>query len=430
MDKREPMHKKVHTSAQTQTSMQPHIPVPHDEPVILHIDIDAFFASVEQLRYPFLRGKPVIVGNGVIASCSYEAREFGCYAGQPLSEARRMCPGVIILDGCEAVYNAFAKKTFELCSEIAPTMETFLDEAVVDARGCHRLFGNLQDRVANLKQRIKDEVGVPVTIGMGPNRMLAKIAGKSVKPFGLRWIRPHQIEDVLPALPIDRLPGVGRRVGQELAKFNVRTIGDLRQFPRELLISIFGAPGGWLFDRCRGKDTRPVETREIPRSISRETSFHEPVTSMDEAKSMLYYLQERAVRHARGLGLRARTVHVWIDYTESGRAASSRSLATPSDQDAEVFRLAHRLLQTLFTRRESLRRVGMSLSHFVAGSAAQSDLFDAEAQVHRDHLYQSLDSVRARYGHASIVAGPSVRLLGKLQQDRNGFVLRTPSLTK
>ena len=400
------------------------------ERVVAHIDLDAFFASVEQLRYPALRGKPVIVGNGVIASCSYEARRFGCYAGQPLTEARRMCPGVVILDGCEAVYNAFAEKTFAKCAELSPTMETFLDEAVLDLTGCGRLHGDLYDEAAALKDTIRDEVGLPVTIGLGANRMLAKIAGKSVKPDGLRWIRESDMETVLPGLPIDRLPGVGRVVGRELARMNVRTIGDLRAFPMELLERIFGAPGRQLYERCRGRDTRPVEAREVPRSITRETAFHDPVTDPAEVESMLYYLQERAVRRTRELGLRCRTVRVWIDYTESGRAGASRSLSSPSDQDDEVYRLARSLLSKLLTRRESLRRVGLGLSNFVMDAAAQSDLFDAAGQEKRERFYRSLDDVRSRFGHSVVVAGPSVRLLGKLDQDRNGFVLRTPSLTK
>jgi DNA polymerase-4 len=401
-----------------------------DERTVLHVDLDAFFASVEQLRYPQLRGKPVIVGNGVIASCSYEARRYGCYAGQPLSEARRVCPGVVILDGSEAVYRAFAEKTFAVCAGLSPAMETFLDEAFLELTGTERLHGDLRERGAALKRRVREEVGLPVTVGLGPNRMLAKIASKSVKPDGLRWIRAGEVEEALPALPIDRLPGVGYRVGRELRKLNVRTIGDLRAFSAEVLERMFGAPGRALYERCRGRDTRPVEVREVPRSVSRETAFHRPVTDPAEMEGMLYYLLERAVRHARGLGLSARTIQVWIDYEDSGRAAAARSLATPSDQDAVFFERARTLLTALHTRREAVRRIGTALSRFSADAAHQSELFEAGADLEREKLYRSLDLVRSRFGHASVVAGPSVRLLGRLEQDRNGFVLRTPSLTK
>jgi DNA polymerase-4 len=392
------------------------------------VDIDAFFASVEQLRDPRLRGRPVVVGNGVIASCSYEARGYGCYAGQPLSEVRRTCPGAVILDGSEAVYRAFAEQAFAVCAAFSPGMETFLDEAFLDLTGSGRLHGDHLKGAAALKDRIRTEVGLPVTVGLGENRMLAKIASKSVKPDGLRWIRPHEVETLLPALPVDRLPGVGRRVGAELAKFNVRTIGDLRAFPAETLERLFGAPGRALYERCRGRDTRPVRAREIPQSISRETALHQPVTNPRELEGMLYYLLERAARHARGLELGTHTVRVWIDYTDSGRAAASRSLAVPSDQDAVLFDHARRILARLLTRRESVRRVGTALSRFHLRTAGQSDLFAPAAE--RERLYESLDRIRSRFGHAAVVAGPSVRFMGKLQQDRNGFVLRTPSLTK
>jgi hypothetical protein len=164
--------------------------------------------------------------------------------------------------------------------------------------------------------------------------------------------------------------------------------------------------------------------------VSRETAFHEPAANPREIEGMLYYLTERAARHARGLGLAARTVEVWIDYVESGRERCARSMPEPSDQDAVLYDRARRTLLTLFTRREALRRVGVALSRFSAGVAAQADLFDGETAIERERLTQSLDLVRDRFGHASVVAGPSVQFLGRLVQDRNGFVLRTPSLTK
>ena len=335
-----------------------------------------------------------------------------------------------ILDGCESVYRAFAEKTFALCADLSPAMETFLDEAFIDLTGTERMHGDLLERARALKRQVREEVGLPITAGLGPNRMLAKIASKSVKPDGLRWIRAEEIESVLPALPIDRLPGVGYRIGKELAKLNVRTIGDLRAFPAEVLERMFGAPGRALYERCRGRDTRAVEAREVPHSISRETAFHEPVSDPRTMESMLYYLLERAVRHARGLGLSARTLAVWIDYMESGREAAARSLGAPSDQDAVFFDRARRMLAMLHTRREALRRIGVALTNFSADAGMQGDLFAAGADVRRDRLYRGLDAVRARFGHASVVAGPSVRLIGQLEQDRNGFVLRTPSLTK
>ena len=400
------------------------------EPVILHVDLDAFFASVEQLRDPRLRGKPVIVGNRVAASCSYEARDCGCYAGQPLAEARRLCPEVVILDGREAVYRAFAEAVFALCAELSPAMETFLDEAYLELTGTERLHGDPYATAAALKRRIRREVGLPVTVGLGPNRMLAKIAGKSVKPDGLRWIRRAEVEAVLPALPVERLPGVGRRVARELGKRNLRTVGDLRALSIRDLTRMFGAAGRLLYERCRGRDTQPVSAREVPRSISRESAFSRPVTDPRHAEAMLYYLTERAARHARGLGLAARGLRVWVDATGAGRNAVTRTLPAASDQDTVLFERAQRLFRSLCPRREALRRVGVALVHLEPRSAGQEDLFAPESASRRERLCRSLDAVRSRFGHGAVVAGPSVRLLGELDRDRRGFVLRTPSLAK
>jgi DNA polymerase-4 len=398
------------------------------ERLILHLDLDAFFASVEQRCDPRLRGRPVIVGNGVIASCSYEARRYGCHAGQPLREARRRCPAAVILDGSEAVYRAFAERTFALCADFSPDMETFLDEAFLDFTGSRRLHGDPLQAAARLKERVRREVGLAATVGLAANRMLAKMASKSVKPDGLRWIRPQEVEAFLPALAIERLPGVGRKMAADLARLNVRTVGDLRVFPARTLERLFGVVGRALFERCRGRDSRPVQAREIPGSISRETALAEPVADPRELEGMLYYLLERGARYARSLGLAVRTVEVWIDYLDSGRVRGARSLPSPSTQDGVLFDRARRILRGLLDRREAVRRVGTALSRLGAHRAGQGDLFAPPED--RERLYRSLDRLRSRFGHATVVAGPSIRLLGKTARDRNGFVLRTPSLTK
>jgi DNA polymerase IV len=398
---------------------------------VLHVDIDAFFASVEQIRYPRLKGKPVVVGAGVIASCSYEARKFGLTAGMRLTEARRRCPQVIILDGHEKVYRSFAARIFDLCGTLGPSVETYLDEAYCDLTGTERHHrGDLVLAARRFRERIRREIGLSVTVGLGSSRMVAKMASKAVKPDGLHRV-PHGEEDAfIRSLPVAKLPGVGHATAQVLERLNVRTIEDLRLLSPEHLERLFGAPGRLLYERCRGRDTRPVSVREIPASISRETSFHADTIDPEEIAGMLYYLTERAVRTARGLHLKARTVTTRIRYSDSGGDAASRSLARPSDRDQEIYDVAMSLLARLHTRRESLHGVGVVLSSFVPDAAGQLDLFDGGRGPRLDRLYESLDRVRGRFGHSAVVAGRSVKLLGRLQQDGYGFVLRTPSLTK
>lgn len=342
-----------------------------------------------------------------------------------------MCPGVVILDGCEKTYRAFAARIFELAREFSPAVEAYLDEAYCDLTGTDRLYGGDWAAAARaLKQRIAERTGLTVTMGLGASRMVAKMASKAVKPDGLHRVPPGEEDPFIRALPIEKLPGVGRSTAEVMRRLNIRTIAELRVLSIDHLVTLFGEPGRLLFERCRGRDTQPVTVREVPQSISRETSFHEATINPDEISGMLYYLTERAVKTARQLGLKSRTVSVKIRYTDSGAPAMSRSLAAASDRDEEIFELARELLVRLNTRRESLHGIGMTLSGFVLDGAGQLDLFDPERGERLDRLYASLDRVRDRFGHSAVVAGRSIALMGKLEQDGYGFVLRTPSLTR
>jgi len=445
---------------------------------VLHIDIDAFFASVEQLRNPRLRGKPVAVGSGVVASASYEARRFGLRAGMPLRKARELCPDLVILQGHAPIYRCFSEPIFALCAEYSPATETYLDEAYCDWRGTDRLFPDPVKTAVEMKRRILDEVGLTVTAGIGRNRMLAKMASKSAKPDGLRRFLPEEEESVLPGLPVSRLPGVGPRTERLLAKLTIRTIGDLRLLSRDSLRNMLGIPGLVLHDRCRGRDTQPVSAREIPRSIRRETSFHEDTIDRETIDGTLYYLTERAANTLRQLRLEARQVSLKIRYSDFVERSITRKLRAPTQLDSDLFTGAVRILEALYTRRVALRLIGVGLMGLIPDSGLrQMDLFterssqDAGLQSgageggpggdpdgaarwsvqpftleHRDlqardlqdrdlehrelKLLESLDAIRKRYGYSSVVCGRSLNLLGKLPQDDHGFILRTSSLTK
>ncbi len=400
-------------------------------PLVLHLDIDAFFASVEQARDPRLRGRPVAVGNGVIASCSYEARRFGLKAGTSLVEARRLCPDLVVLDGHQPTYRAFAERVWRLLAELTPDLDVALDEAFGDLAGTERLHGDLLARCRALQRAIADSTGgVTVTIGLGPNRMLAKLVGKTVKPNGLAALTAEQADAFLAGRSVRDLPGVGPTHAAQLLAMNVRTVAEFRALPLDALSALFGAVGPLLFARARGVDTRVVSAREIPVTISRETAFHRATADPAELDAMLSYLVERACRAARALGLEPRTVGVKLRYGDGGAAEGQRTPASPTALDPAVLAVARALLARLFTRRVRLSHLGVVLSRFVALEAAQLDLLAPEAGARAHQLVESVDHVRDRFGHASVVAGSSIQLLGTLAQDRYGFVLRTPSLTK
>jgi DNA polymerase-4 len=403
---------------------------PSTEPAILHVDIDAFFASIEQRRDPRLRGRPVIVGTGVIASCSYEARRFGLKAGMTLSEAKRLCPRAVVLEGHAQVYRCFAEEVFARCRDVAPAVETHLDEAYCDLTGTERLHGDPLGAARGLKRAILESTGLTVTCGLGPNRMLAKLAGKSVKPDGLARITAGEAEAFLRDLPVEQVAGVGHAHAKTLRSMNVCTAGELRVLPVETLERLFGAPGRLLHERCRGRDTAVVSEREVPLSISRETSFHQDTADPREIEGMLEYLAGRACRTARELGIRPRTVTVRLRYTDGESAERARSLPQPSDADPVVLALALGTLARLFTRRVTLHQVGLALSSFSPAGGEQGALFEEREAGRRAALYRAFDGVRSAFGHGVLVSGRALHLKGRLEENEHGFVLRTPSLTK
>ncbi len=393
--------------------------------ILFHVDVDAFFASAEQLRNPFLRGRPVAVGSGVIASCSYEARARGLSNGMALHQAQRICPELVVVEGRYEVYRCLTDALWEICLRYAPAIETFLDEALCDFSGTDRIYPDLVEVGHRLRREVREEIGLPVTVGIAKNRMMARLASKSAKPDGLRFIPPGQEEAVLLPLGIEHLPGVGPKTAALFREMKIRTVGEFRAIPRETLEGMLGKVGHDLYDRARGEDTRAVREREIPRTISRETTFHEATAKREEIDGMLFYLVDRGMRTIRQLGLQVRTVKVSLRYSDWVREDATRSLP-PTSIDEEVQPVVRQLLWGRYTRRVTLRHVGVVFGNF-SRQGAQLDLFsDGRFRL----LHEAVDQIRERFGHGAIVAGRAISLLGKIPHDSYGYILRTPSLTK
>jgi DNA polymerase-4 len=412
--------------------------------LVLHVDVDAFFPSVEQLLVPALRGRPVIVGSGVIASCSYEARRFGLHAGMSLAQARRLCPQAIVLEGNYQTYRCFAEQVWTVCRRHTTALETFLDEAYGDATGIALPEGGPIALGRQFRQEVLKEVGLSVSVGLAANRMMAKIASAAAKPGrqpppaepGVLWIPPGQEEAFLAPLPIRKLPGVGHKTEERLHDLNIRTIGDLRVLDRRTLSAMFGRRGEALHDRCRGQRIEAVTVfrhadGDCPhfKTVSRETTFHRPTTDPGEIRGILFYLTERAMRTARQSGLLSRCVELSIRYDDWKEYAAARTLPHPTDSEDDAFAVVVQLLERLHRRRVALRHVGIVLSRF-SRAADRAELFPAPGEVHRRQLHGAVDRIRDRFGHAAVVMGRSIELLGRLERNDYGFVLRTPSLTK
>ncbi len=400
---------------------------------ILHFDIDAFFASVEQLRNPELKGKPVIVGSGVIASCSYEARKYGLYAGMSLTTAKQKCPKAIVLKGNCQIYRCVTDKIFDMCHKLSPSIETYLDEAYCDLSGMELLYGkDITTPARGLKEKINMKLGLSTTIGLGENRMIAKMASKFAKPDGFKFIKPEDQYEFVGNLPINSLPGVGRKAAAIFHKFNITKIKEMRNISRDQLQLLFGQNGMAFYERCRGSETHLINEREIPRTISRETTFHNDTINRNEIKGMICYLAERAMNTLRELKLTTSAVKLKIKYSDFMEDSMTKSLWENTNIDCDVIDILMEILETIYRRRVSLRLVGVVLSKLkLETKYKQLQLFETgKDKIKRLSLYRSIDSIREKYGFSSIVTGESINLSGNLEQDSYGYILRTPSLTK
>lgn len=404
----------------------------HDRPPrrVAHVDIDAFFAAVEQQKDPRLRGRPVVVGTGVIASCSYEARRFGLKAGMPLTQARRLCPQAVILRGHAATYRAFAGCVFAVLAELAPAIDCYLDDAYLDLAGCDRLYPDLSAFAADLRRRVQAASGLTVTVGIGSSRMIARLASRSVKPDRSRVIPQDAEAAFVRDRPLGDLPGIGPRTAEVLESLGLVTVADVAALGGDQLVRLLGPHGRVLHERACGRDTRPVSEHEIPTSISRTTSFDPPAIEPAAIAGHLAYLVERAARQTRRLALVARCLRLTVEPADGRREERRQVLPAPSALDPVLLACARTLLGRATGRRVGLRRLGIELSGFVAGAGEQLSLLGPGDRDRDVRLAQGIDQVRDRFGHAALMGGRTLPLAATVLRDRHGFVLRTPSLTK
>ena len=415
-------------------------------PVIFLVDIDAFFPQVEQILRPELKGRPVIVGGrasdrSVVASASYEARARGVRTAMPIRAAQRLCPDAVFLRGDFHAYARFSRAMMDLCRRYTPLVEpASLDEAYLDVTGCRRLFrtsgiasvgrGWPLQAAEHLKRRIRRDLQLAVTVGIGANRLIAKTACSCAKPNGLAWVRPGYEARFLAPLPLKDLYGVGPRTAERLAQYNLQTVGDLVRIPESMLVEQFGPSGRALAQRARGIDPAPVTAgRSQPKSISRETTFETNLIGRSRIKAMLSYLLERACHGLRGIDRLARTVTVKVRYADFRTIARSRSLPALSDHDDAFWPVASGLFDRIHTRRVGVRLVGVSLSHF-APSGRQLALFGEAGHARRTRFYHNVDRIRRRFGFSALVTGRAIELLETHERDTHGFRLRTACLSR
>lgn len=401
----------------------------------MHIDLDAFFVSVEQVENPQLKGKPVVVGGrpqgrGVVAAASYEARAFGLHSGMPLVTASRLCPQAIFIQGSFPRYRDASQKFMAILADFSPYLEPMgLDEAYLDATGFESIHGSARQMALKIKQRVKDELGLNVSIGIAGGKVIAKVASEMSKPDGLLEVEAGKERAFLAPLPIAKLPGIGRKTEQKLNSLSIDTIGKLSIMPLKALKSHFGASGEVLHRFASGIDEREVEPPAVAKSTSRETTFGQDTKDHALLKATLRYLGERVGADLRQKGKRARCVTLKLRYGDFSTITRRQTLSQSTDSDQTIFETGVRLLnKALSGEKRAVRLIGIGVSELVE-AGRQLNMMDGSAQ-RQEQLNRAIDRIRKKYGFTTIQTGRTLRLKDVFPEGEKEYRLNTPSLSR
>jgi len=378
---------------------------------ILHVDMDAFFAAVEQRDHPEFRGKPVIVGSdpkggkgrGIVATCSYEARKFGVHSAQPISQAWRCCPHGIYVQPGMGKYVRVSERIMSILMEFSDQVEQVsIDEAFLDVTGCRRLLGTGVEIARRIKERIHQDQHLTASVGVAANKFVAKVASDLDKPDGLVVVAPGRESEFLAPLPIRRLWGVGAKTEAMLAGMGVKLIGEIAALDRAVLARRLGNAGEHLWQLAHGTDDRSVLPEEGYKSIGHETTFERDTPDHRILHDTLLELTEKMTRRLRANGSRGRTITVKLRDADFSTVTRRETLQKASDTTERIFPVAWNLLQSLLRPGKLARLVGVYASNLVSGEEeGQLELF-ARAHGKERSLAKALDSITLRYGDEAI----------------------------
>lgn len=362
----------------------------------LHVDMDAFFVSVERVLNPALKGKPVIVGGasgrGVVTSASYEARKCGVHSAMPAFQAKKLCPQAIFLPNRRRMYSEFSHKAFAVLEQYSPEVQAIsIDEGLVDLTGTERLFGPPLKTADEIIERIGTEVGLPCSGGLSTSRAVAKIAATLAKPHGLIFVPEGSQEVFLCPFPVTAIPGIGPKTHKDLLQRGITTIGPLLGDPE-------------LRDRYLDLGEVGKEGRSHDHSIGNETTLDKPLRDLEKMEAVLQELVEEVGGRLRGESAYARCITLKIRYTNFKTITRSRTLTTPTCFDREIFRVAREMLRKNVTQGEAVRLLGISSSG-LQSSGVQQSILDFQKRLSLEKLYQGIDRMRDRYGEGAITTG-------------------------
>ncbi|MBQ2246788.1 MAG: DNA polymerase IV [Selenomonadales bacterium] len=372
--------------------------------LIMHVDMDAFYASIEQRDDSSLRGKPVIVGGtgarGVVATASYEARRYGVGSAMAMSKARQLCPNGIFIDGNHAHYEAVSAQLMEILGSFSPMVEPLsLDEAFLDISGLSRHHASPEEMGRAVKRRIFEELELVASVGIAPNKFLAKLASDLEKPDGLVIIREENVREVIRPLSVKRLWGVGKFTASQLAGLGITTIGDVADAPVEHLAKVLGKQAYTLKELADGIDKRKVEPVRKVQSVGNEETFATDIWQRDDIEKELLRLSEKVGGRLRRKGLFALTVTLKVRFASFSTVTRSVTLKEATQYDEVLYRTACELYGKVCSD-EPIRLLGITASHLT--ETEEVSLFESESDKKKKTLYRTVDALKARFGSAII----------------------------
>lgn len=379
---------------------------------IFHVDMDAFFVSVEELFDPSLKGKPVVVGGrpderGVVSAASYEARKFGVHSAMPLRTAYKHCPQAVFVDGHPERYREYSGRVFEVLRRFSPVVEmASIDEAYLDMTGTERLHGPPLAAAHKLHEAVRQETGLACSIGIATSRLVAKISSDQAKRNGILWVIPGQEARFLAPLDVRRIPGVGKVTEKHLLAAGIRKIGDLARLDEQFLERRFGKVGLALAGKARGEDAggwfdTPIGAATDPKSVSHEHTFPHDTADAALLESTLARLSEMVGRRLREYGLHARTVQIKLRYSDFTTITRAHSIARPTQLDTDLFETARALFRNNWKPGAAVRLLGVHASGFGA-DAGQLDLLGEDRRERWNKALAAADRLRDKYGESAI----------------------------
>jgi DNA polymerase-4 len=374
---------------------------------VLHIDMDAFYASVELISRPELKGTPVIVGGGsrsVVLSATYEARRFGVHSAMPMTRARRLCPQATVVEPSHGRYSRVSAGVMEIFRSVTPLVEPLsLDEAFLDVAGAVRRLGRPSEIGQLIRDRVADEQGITCSVGVATTKFVAKLASTRSKPDGMLVVPASGVVAFLHPLPVGALWGVGEKTEKELTRLGLHTVGDIAHTPRNTLVRALGqAAGSHLHALSWGRDERRVVAHEPDKSIGAEETFSRDVDDPDVVRRELLRLAERTAARLRTAGLAGRTVSVKIRFADFTTITRARTLSEPTDVAAVLYATARQLYEALGLDRARLRLVGIRVEGLVESESAPHQLLLGERAQGRREVEQAADRAARRFGDGTV----------------------------